>query len=350
MIPPPLLSMPGNSNKVNNKKNNHASPRISIVCPVFNVEKYINETIRTVINQTYKNWELLVMDGGSNDGTVELVKSYSAKDSRILIYSEPDEGPWHATDKGIEKSKGEYFCIIGGQDGFLDREWLSRCIHIFDEDKSVSLVWGSSLGMSEGGQLLEELHVSFSHLTGRETRLDAVKHVLRKIFMIIKNLVLGGVERKKIILRKIFSPTAILRVNFFTKRSFLGGEIPRKEKWFKYWIQTGMTFNDQGACVSKNVYLECAPKYILGSKMINHLTDFNFNFNTRGYLSYYLPIRATFGRMHPGSSGERRGEELYVESEKYLEKILNFKNKITQNHQDVIFVDRNKKPVSRISF
>ncbi|TSC82474.1 MAG: glycosyltransferase [Parcubacteria group bacterium Gr01-1014_20] len=342
--------MPGNRNKANTKNGNPPLPLVSIICPVFNVEKYIAETIETVLSQTYENWELLIMDGASTDQTLTIVNEYSKNNPRILVCSEPDEGPWHATDKGIDRARGEYVCIVGGQDGFLDREWLSKCIQVFDSDKSISLVWGSSRGMSEGGQLLQESHVSYSHLVGHETALDTLKHIVEKIFMIIKDLAFGSLERKKILFKKMLSPTAKLRVKFFTKRSFPKGEVPRKEKWFSYWLQTGTTFNDQGACTSKNVYLECAPRYPLGSRMINHLTDFNFNFNTRGYLSYYLPTKATFGRMHPGSSGERKAEELYVENEKYLKKILDFKEKISQNHHDIIFVDRNKNPVSKMNF
>ena len=326
-------------------------PKISIICPILNVDKYIETTLKSVVVQTYQNWELLVMDGGSKDRTKEIVSSYAKKDQRIKLFSEPDEGPWHATDKGIDLAQGDFISIIGGQDGFLDREWLARCIKILNADRSVSLVWGSSRGMREDGEFFPEKHITYSHLMGEDSSLDNIWFVLVKIFSVIKELLLSTNEkRKKILFKKIFSKTAILRVNFLTKRNFPNGKIPQKEDWFLYWLNTGLTFTDQGTCISKKVYLNCAPKYPMGSRLINHMTDFNFNFNSKGYLSYYIPTLAVFGREHRGNSGERVEEELFQESEKYTQKVLALKKEIMNHHVEMVFVDRDAVQVSKRKF
>lgn len=60
---------------------------VSIIIPSFNYEKYITQTIESVINQTYTNWELIIVDDGSKDNSKEIIKDYCAKDNRIRLYT-----------------------------------------------------------------------------------------------------------------------------------------------------------------------------------------------------------------------------------------------------------------------
>ena len=83
-------------------------PLVSIITVVFNGEKYLEQTIKSVINQTYKNIEYLIIDGGSSDGTLDIVKKYEKQLSNWI--SEPDKGLYDAMNKGIKRAKGE---IIG---------------------------------------------------------------------------------------------------------------------------------------------------------------------------------------------------------------------------------------------
>lgn len=91
--------------------------KISIVTPCFNMVDYIEETILSVINQKHKNHEYLIIDGGSTDGSVEVIKRYS----KHLSYwvSEPDNGMYHAIQKGFEKSNGELMGWINADDILL---------------------------------------------------------------------------------------------------------------------------------------------------------------------------------------------------------------------------------------
>ena len=321
------------------------NPRISIVCPVRNVEKYIGQTIQSVLDQSYKDWELLIMDGASSDGTIGIVQGYAARDPRVGLYSEKDESPWDATDKGIVRATGEFLCVIAGQDGFLDTDWLSKCIAAFEADKTISLVWGSTRGMHEDGTLFDPYHVAYSHLLKHESFFDSVKILFQKAGHIGWDLLFGDVTRKKIILKKIFSRTAGMKLSFLASRSFPKGKVPQKEEWFSYWLKTGFIFPDQAMCVDRKTYLACAPRYPKGTRMVNHMTDFNFNFNSRGYLAYYIPTLATFGRIHPGNSGDRVAEELYGESEKYLQKVMDFRKTMPANGEKMTFIDRAGKAV-----
>ena len=91
-----------------------AVPKISIVTPVFNGAKYIEDTILSVIQQGYPNLEYIIIDGGSTDGTMDIIKKYE----KHLSYwvSEPDTGLYHAVQKGFEKSTGDIMAWINADD------------------------------------------------------------------------------------------------------------------------------------------------------------------------------------------------------------------------------------------
>ncbi len=321
-------------------------PRISLICIVLNVAKYIEDTIKNIQAQTCGEWELIFVDGASTDGTQEIIKKYQKNDPRIKLLSEPDEGPWDATEKGVAMAKGEFMMIIAGQDGFADNEWFAKCLRVLDADKTVSLVWASTRDMTDDGRLInDEKHVTYSHFLGHEGRFDAARIVAGKFFEVARDIMFGSSGRRKILLKKMFSPTARLKLNFFTHRSFPGG-VPQKEDWFRYWLDTGVAFSEQPMCVAIRVYLDCVAKYPRGSRIVmNHIADFHYNFNAKGYLSRYIPTLAGYGRMHPGNSGDRLAGELYRTQEEYFRKILALRKRILAGHEPMTFRDRDGKPV-----
>ena len=94
---------------------------ISIIIPTFNREQYIEETIVSVIQQTYDNWELIIVDDGSSDNTFEILNKYCKKDKRIDIYQRESQpkGANHCRNIGIEKSNGEYLIFLDSDDLLL---------------------------------------------------------------------------------------------------------------------------------------------------------------------------------------------------------------------------------------
>lgn len=124
---------------------NPTMPLISIVTPSFNQAQFIRETIDSVLNQNYPNLEYWVIDGGSTDGTVEILKSYG---SAIHWVSEKDEGQTDAINKGFRKCHGEILAYINSDDVYLpntfqtvaeyftqhpDAQWLTGDYFIIDE-------------------------------------------------------------------------------------------------------------------------------------------------------------------------------------------------------------------------
>jgi len=97
-------------------------PLISVVIPLYNAEKYISETIESVIHQTYQNWEMIIVDDCSNDRSRIIVKEYKKKDCRIkLIESESNfGGPARPRNIGIDNAKGEFVAFLDADDLWME--------------------------------------------------------------------------------------------------------------------------------------------------------------------------------------------------------------------------------------
>ncbi len=104
---------------------------ISIIIPVYNAEKFLDETINTVLNQTYKNFELILVNDGSKDKSVDVIKKYN--DKRIkLIDNKNNKGTALSRNDGIRKAKGRYICFLDADD-LWNKEKLEKQINFMKE-------------------------------------------------------------------------------------------------------------------------------------------------------------------------------------------------------------------------
>ena len=103
----------------------------SIIIPTFNSSKYIKRCIDSIVGQSFYQWEVLIMDGGSQDNTTIIAKSYN--DERIRVYSEPDKGVYDAMNKGIEKASGEWLYFLGSDDYLLNNNVLTQVTKLIPE-------------------------------------------------------------------------------------------------------------------------------------------------------------------------------------------------------------------------
>ena len=116
------------------------SKLVSIITPSYNSEKFISETIKSVLNQTYKNWEMLITDDGSTDNSIEIIRILSEKDPRIKLFSIKNSGPAVARNNSIKHAKGSYLAFLDSDDLWMP-EFLSTSIsHIL---KSEGFVFSS---------------------------------------------------------------------------------------------------------------------------------------------------------------------------------------------------------------
>jgi glycosyltransferase family 2 len=122
-------------NKASNNK-----PMVSIITVVFNGEKYLEQTIKSIVNQTYKNFEYIIIDGGSTDGTIGIIKKYEDKISYWI--SEKDNGIYDAMNKGIEKANGDWINFMNAGDSFYMDNILEN-IFLQNDFKNIDVIYGN---------------------------------------------------------------------------------------------------------------------------------------------------------------------------------------------------------------
>jgi len=128
-------------------------PLISIVMPLLNQERFLPEALKSVFEQSYKNLELLVVDGGSTDGSLAILKDYSNRDSRLKWISGKDSGPAQAVNRAARDSTGE---IIGwlNADDLISHNAIAETIKVFKEHPEYCMVYGHAENIDPEGFLL----------------------------------------------------------------------------------------------------------------------------------------------------------------------------------------------------
>lgn len=110
-------------------------PKISIITVVFNSEKLIEQTILNVIGQSYKNIEYIIIDGGSKDKTLEIIKKYNSQIAKWI--SEPDKGLYDAMNKGIRLATGDYVWFMNSGDLFYEADTLKKIVENYTPNSEV---------------------------------------------------------------------------------------------------------------------------------------------------------------------------------------------------------------------
>lgn len=115
-------------------------PKLSIITVCYNASSTIETTINSVLSQTYKNFEYLIIDGASADGTTDIIKKYTGSEN-VRYVSETDNGIFDAMNKGIELASGEWIYFLGSDDIFYDNNVVEKIFK--HEINSVQIIYGN---------------------------------------------------------------------------------------------------------------------------------------------------------------------------------------------------------------
>lgn len=108
---------------------------ISIITPIYQAEKYLEILINSIINQTYSDWELLLIDDGSTDGSAEICDRYAHKDNRIRVFHKANGGVSSARNQAMDMAKGEYLAFADSDD-WVEADWLEQLYTIAKEQEA----------------------------------------------------------------------------------------------------------------------------------------------------------------------------------------------------------------------
>ena len=130
--------------------------KYSIIVPMYNVEKYIEECISSVINQTYHNWEMIIVNDGSEDRSYEFASRYAEKDSRIVLLQKEHGGSAQARNEGLRRSTGEYIALLDGDD-YWESHHLERVNSVLEQDECDMCIMNNHINFTQKWQNRVEL-------------------------------------------------------------------------------------------------------------------------------------------------------------------------------------------------
>ena len=220
-----------------------AQPRISVITPSLNLGRFLRATIESIASQSYRNFEHIVIDGGSTDETLEILRQYP----HIRWVSEADKGVLEAYQKGLSLARGEYVIQCCVSDGFLDKHWFRKCVEVLDKDIETSMVWGFPQYMSEEGDLL---NVSY--------------------------------------------------------QEFFNDPPPQKHEFLALWLANGFCLPEGNYCARSEIIKQYFPnEHSENHFQIHCHLGFMYHFMVQGYCPYFIPVVANFGRTHHDQRGQR---------------------------------------------
>jgi glycosyltransferase involved in cell wall biosynthesis len=123
---------------------------VSIITPLYNGERFVAQTIESVLSQTYPHLEMIVVNDGSKDKGADIVRQYAAKDKRIRLYEQPNGGCASARNHGLREAQGRYYCFLDSDD-YWDPTFLEEQIRFMTE-KDAAIVTGSIRRVDENNK------------------------------------------------------------------------------------------------------------------------------------------------------------------------------------------------------
>jgi glycosyltransferase involved in cell wall biosynthesis len=299
-------------------------PKISIIMVTLNAERFLRTALESIVAQSYGSWELVLQDGASSDGTLDVLASF--RNPNFKVVSEPDTGHIDAVYKALKRARGDYFMWFSSSDGFLDKDWFASCADVLDSDPEVSVVWGVPAPATEDG-VIGPPH-------------DAFAQFLKK----------GGII-SWLVSRYLCERMADLRLPYTSRiKNMLlhrvGYGHVQKQDWFRFWLGTGLMFPDLNMCFRRKALEKCMPPYRPGAR---NILDFWYNLNEQGFLPVCLPRVANFGRSEAGSITKVYRQQHADELAEYFGKLAALREDLRTGRKKHVFVDGEGLPIKVIS-
>ena len=138
--------------------NPHLHPKFSIITVTYNAAQVLEDTIQSVITQTYKGVEYIIIDGGSKDGTLDIINRYKTHIHTVI--SEPDKGLYDAMNKGIRVATGDYICFLNAGDALHEDDTLLLMVHSITGEVLPDVLYGETQLVDEEGHFVRMRRLS----------------------------------------------------------------------------------------------------------------------------------------------------------------------------------------------
>ena len=146
--------------------------KVSVILPIYNVEPYLERCIRSVVNQTYNNLEIILVDDGSPDKCPQICEKWKNKDSRIVVIHKKNEGLGMARNSGLDVATGEYVCFFDSDD-YIKEDAIEKCISTAQENRADIVIYGFSDVDAQGNVIKTMIpHTKKDLYVGAEVQAD----------------------------------------------------------------------------------------------------------------------------------------------------------------------------------
>ena len=125
-------------------------PKVSVIMPVYNAEKYLRECCGSVLSQTLRDIEIICIDDGATDGSAAILAEVAARDSRVRVVSQPNAGQGAARNRGLESARGEYVYFMDADDELADPDAFQRLVVEMEGSKLDALFFDAETRLDEG--------------------------------------------------------------------------------------------------------------------------------------------------------------------------------------------------------
>ena len=218
--------------------------KVSVVMPAYNCARFIGEAMTSVLSQTETDLELIVINDGSTDATLEIVKSIATTDSRVRVLSQPNSGkPSIARNRGLEQAAGEFICFLDGDDVYRSRK-IQEGLEVFRKHPSIQLVFHDVKFIDEAG--IEQLTTYLKSVGFAEKVLPSSRRLYesmficneRSLFFFMCTTVTTILMSSVLIRRKRLTAEGV----FFPENLTIGEDI---DLWFRLVLPGGVAYMDQ---------------------------------------------------------------------------------------------------------
>ncbi len=184
-------------------------PKVSVIVPVYNVEKYLRECLDSIVNQTYKNIEVICIDDGSTDSSLEILQEYAQRDDRVVILQQENQGAAVARNYGMSLAKGEYISFLDSDDvfhlqmfektvakaDFFDADITIFRAMTFDTNNNVKAVMKDYISKYKLGQIKTFSYIDVPDKIFNSFLIPAWNKLFKKDFIIRNNIMFQDIKR-----------------------------------------------------------------------------------------------------------------------------------------------------------
>ena len=262
-------------------------PKVSVIIPVYNTEKYLRECLDSVVNQTLKNIEIICVDDGSTDGSLEILREYAEKDSRVKVYTQPNTNAGAARNHGLRYATGEYLAFLDSDD-YYETHLLESAVNCAEERNAEIVVYKVKLLQEDTGviisydaSVIENLLPPKEVFTLQEIEKDAFRCILGYDWdkLIKRNLV----ERNHL----CFQSQAVFNDAYFAYTALLSAQsitVLNEELIVHRKRQTQESITDK-----RFLHTDCSYQFLRGLKEYLDQNDLYSRFE-RDFINYVIHL------------------------------------------------------------